>query len=420
MTDSCAIEINDNSIQPLLTIDQALQQIEATITPIVASERVVLKNALGRILSQSIDAPINIPSEKNAAMDGYAFSSADIAPNQSFTLSLVGSSWAGTPYNKTLQKGECIRIFTGAVVPEKADSVIMQEHIQCHNSTIIFPRNTKAEENIRSIGSDINKDALLLSANKKLTENDIGLLASAGIYDIAVNRKLNIAFLSTGDELTTVGKILKQGQIYDSNRYTLYSLLHNNAISITDLGVICDDKQAIEKTLIAASKTHDAIISTGGASVGEADYIKEILGVCGKVGFWKIAIKPGKPLAFGNINNCYFFALPGNPVSVIITFHKIVAPALQLLSGEAKVKKTIQLNAVCTSKLTKAKGRQEYQRGIFTQKKSGEFFVASAGKQSSNVMSTMSRANCYIVLPIACDNVSIGQTVIIEPFDILL
>jgi molybdopterin molybdotransferase len=411
MTDSCS-----NEATQLISINLALQTIKQSITPINSSERVALKHALGRILSHSISSQINIPPEKNSAMDGYAFSSAEIKPDQSFLLTLVGTSCAGSPFEGKLNKGECIRIFTGAIVPNGADSVIMQEHIENNDTTIIFPSTTKAKQNIRDAGCDIKKNATLLSSPKELSAMDIGLLASAGIYDIPVKTKLTIAFFSTGDELCAIGTPLKQGQIYDSNRYTLSGLLKNPNYIIDDLGRIADDKNILEKTLQTAAKSHDVIISTGGASVGDADYIKEILDKCGDVVFWKIAIKPGKPLAFGKINHCHFFGLPGNPVSVIATFHKIVAPALQHLSG-IPAKKTIQIRAVCTSDLKKQKGRQEYQRGILSQDETGNFFVKSAGKQGSNIMTSMSKANCYIVLPINSEGVVTGQVVIVEPFE---
>ncbi|MEO1881728.1 MAG: gephyrin-like molybdotransferase Glp [Methylococcales bacterium] len=415
MIDACSIETGG-----LISIEHALQQIAGTVVPINTCERVVLKSALGRVLSASVYASINIPPDQNSAMDGYAFSSTDIRPNQPFSLSLAGTSWAGAPYSETLKPGECIRIFTGAVIPEGADSVIMQEHIQADNTLIIFPESTQPHKHIRDIGCDTRKDALLISANKKLTAIDIGLLASAGIYDVQVYRKLNIAFLSTGDELSPIGQMLQPGQIYDSNRYALNALLDDNTINITDLGVIGDDKSALEESLVAASKTHDVLISTGGASVGDADYIKEILDKCGEVSFWKIAIKPGKPLAFGKINHCYFWGLPGNPVSVITTFQKIVSPALRQLSGEQSAKKTLQIQATCRTALNKSQGRQEYQRGILTQDKSGEFFVASAGKQDSNIMSALSAANCYMVLAVECNGVAVGEKVTVEPFALLI
>ena len=411
MPDPCSTEANG-----LITIDQALQSIKQSITPVNSNERVVLKHALGRILSQPIASDINIPPEKNSAMDGYAFSSTDITSGQPFSLVIRGTSWAGKPFEGMINKGECIRIYTGAVIPAGADSVIMQEQIDKNDSIITFPSTTKAKQNIRAAGCDIEKKACLLASPKALSAIDIGLLASAGVYDITVKTKLNIAFFSTGDELCAIGNPLKPGQIYDSNRYTLSGLLNNPNYNIVDLGRIADDKLLLEKTLLSAAKNFHVIISTGGASVGDADYINEILDRCGDVVFWKIAIKPGKPLAYGKINHCHFFGLPGNPVSVIATFHNIVVPALQHLSG-IPAKKSIRIRAICNSDLKKEKGRQEYQRGILSQNDAGDFFVESAGKQGSNIMKSMSRANCYIVLPIHSEGVSTGQEVIVEPFE---
>lgn len=414
MIDACSLETKD-----LITIDQALESINRAIKPIIQDERVILKYALNRILSHPVYSVINIPADNNSAMDGYAFSSNDIIPGQSFNLTLQGTSWAGKPFQDSLKKQHCIRIFTGAVIPAGADSIIMQEQVDVQANQISLPATAQAKQYIRHIGSDIKKNSVLLSAPKKLSATDIGLLASAGIYDIPVKRKQNIAFFSTGDELSSLSDSLQTGQIYDSNRYTLTGLLNDLNRNISDLGVIKDDKQLIKQTLLLAAKTHDVIITTGGASVGEADYIKEILDECGEVSFWKIAIKPGKPLAFGKINDCYFFGLPGNPVSVIATFQKIVLPALNNLSG-IPMTKPLTLKAICNSPLKKQPGRQEYQRGILSQDKSGNWFVESAGKQGSNIMSSMSKANCYIVLPIDSTGVTAGETVMVEPFEISL
>ena len=242
---------------------------------------------------------------------------------------------------------------------------------------------------------------------------DLGLLASAGIAELSVKRPVKIAFFSTGDELTALGQPLASGKIYDSNSYLLSGLLTDVGYSVTDLGVIADNKQRLEDCVVAAAKDHDVIISTGGASVGDADYVKEILERCGEVDFWKIAIKPGKPLAFGKIDGCYFFGLPGNPVAVVVTFQHIVAPALKQLSG-ASASKPLQLIATCTAALKKSPGRQDYQRGILTQDADGEFFVATSGKQGSNILGSMSRANCYIVLAAECNGVAAGDKVRVQ------
>jgi molybdopterin molybdotransferase len=414
MIDSCSQESN-----PLLSLEQALEKIRRAINPVAGSEKVILKNALGRILSQSIYSPVNIPPDRNAAMDGYAFSSADIDRDQPFTLGLAGTSWAGKPFPGQLQPGQCVRIFTGAVIPDQADSVIMQEQVEANEQTIHFPANTPAGQNIRAAGEDVKQGGLVCAHPKIITAGDLGLLASAGIYDIPVKRQLKIAFFSTGDELTPIGQALESGKIYDSNRYSLSGLLADPNYNATDLGVIGDNKQLLENKLIEASRNYDVIITTGGASVGEADYIKEILERCGQVNFWKVAIKPGKPLAFGKIGSCCFFGLPGNPVAVITTFQQMVAPALKQLCG-APASKPLRLTATCTTTLKKATGRQEFQRGILTQTDNGEFFAASSGKQGSHILSSISRANCYIVLPAECSGVQAGETVSVEPFSVFI
>ncbi|MDD5578881.1 MAG: molybdopterin molybdotransferase MoeA [Methylobacter sp.] len=403
----------------LLSLGQALERIKEAINPVAGSEKVTLKNALGRILSKSIYSPINIPPDRNAAMDGYALSSADIDREHPFTLGLAGTSWAGKPFQNPLQPGQCVRIFTGAVVPEQADSVIMQEQVKADRQAINFPANMPAGQNIRAAGEDIKQGELLCALPKKLTAGDLGLLASAGIHDISVKRQLKIAFFSTGDELIPIGRALEPGKIYDSNRYSLSGLLADPNYDAVDLGVIPDNKQFLENKLIEASKNHDVIITTGGASVGEADYIKEILESCGEINFWKVAIKPGKPLAFGKIGSCCFFGLPGNPLAVIVTFQQMVTPALKQLCG-APASNPLRLMATCTTALKKGPGRLEFQTGVLTQAGNGEFSVASAGKQGSHMLSSISRANCYIVLPAECSGIQAGDTVSVEPFSTLI
>ncbi len=414
MPDSCSQES-----RPLLSIENALDSIKVAIQPVSGTEKLTLKNALGRVLAESVYAPINIPRDRNAAMDGYAFSSRDRVDGQAFMLALVGTSWAGRPFQGQLQAGQCIRIFTGAVVPERADSVIMQEQVQVQEQNVYFPADTRVLQNIREIGEDVKQDACLIAEPKKLTAVDLGLLASAGVDRLAVKRQVKIAHFSTGDELTALGRPLEPGKIYDSNRIMLGGLLTDSGYSVTDLGVIPDNKQLLEDSFIDASKNHDVIITTGGASVGEADYVKEILQNCGKVNFWKMAIKPGKPLAFGKIGGCYFFGLPGNPVAVVVTYQQIVAPALRQLSGDALVK-PLRFSAICSSALKKAPGRQEYQRGILSQDERGEFFVATAGRQGSNILSSLSQGSCYIILPKACSGVLPGDKVTVEPFSLLI
>lgn len=411
MTDQCY----SNS---LISIKDALDNIKAALSPIEEEETVNLHEALNRTLAQPCTAPFHLPAFPNSSMDGYAFNSADIKSTP-FTLEQVGISWAGKPFTGELLAGQCVRIFTGAVLPKGADSVAMQEHVTASDQIIHFPGNVQATQNIRYIGEDVRQDDCLLTAPKQLSAIDLGLLASAGIYEVRVKRRIRIAFFSTGDELSAIGNLLAAGQIYDSNRYTLAALLNDPCYAVTDLGVISDDKARIHACLLDAAKSNDVIISTGGASVGDADFIKEILAEIGQVNFWKLAIKPGKPLAFGRIQACYFFGLPGNPISVIATFQQIVTPALRQLSSLSN-RTPLRFKAICQSPLRKQAGRQEFQRGIVQQTENGKFAVISAGKQGSNILSASSRANCYIVLAREQTNVEVGTEVLVEPFSLFL
>lgn len=411
MTDVC----HSNT---LISLEEALTRIYHSLTVVQGDESINLHSALGRVLTETSIAPFDLPAFDNSSMDGYAFNSTDIQQT-TFSLKQIGTSWAGRPFIGKLKSGQCVRIFTGAVIPEGADSVIMQEQIQSENNSILFPENTQAKQNIRYIGEDVKQQEHLLKAPKKLSAIDLGLLSSAGIYDIRVKRKIRIAFFSTGDELLSIGKPLAAGQIYDSNRYLLNALLNHPCYEVTDLGVIPDDKALIQACLENNAQSQDVIISTGGASVGDADYIKQILDEIGQVNFWKLAIKPGKPLAFGNIQRCFFFGLPGNPVSVLATYEQVVSPALNYLNGLGKIKQ-LHLQATCTSQLCKNPGRQEFQRGVLRQNESGEFEVASAGKQGSNILSASSRANCYIVLAREQGYIAIGEQVTVVPFSLYI
>ncbi|MDD5275369.1 MAG: molybdopterin molybdotransferase MoeA [Methylovulum sp.] len=402
--------------KPLLSLAEALANISAAIQPVNESENLALKNALGRVLSAAVHAPINIPYDRNAAMDGYACASAELT-GQPVTLTLAGTSWAGRPFQGALQAGQCARIFTGAVVPAGADTVIMQEQVQADGESIRFPANLKPLQNVRAAGEDVKQGQVVCAYPKKLSAVDLGLLASAGIADIPVKRQLKIAFFSTGDELAALGEPLVSGKLYDSNRYLLNGLLADPCHAVVDGGVIADDPKQLEDTLRAAAENCDVLITTGGASVGDADYVKDVLARCGQVNFWKIAIKPGKPLAFGTIGGCYFFGLPGNPAAVMTTFQQLVAPALRQLSG-APALHPLRLAATCTSALKKSPGRLEFQRGNLSQNADGELLVASAGKQGSHILSSLSEANCFIVLPSECAGISPGEQVTVEPFNV--
>lgn len=403
MTDTCATP-------GLLSLEQALVQILGNLPENNAYERLSLKNSLNRVLHTDIVSAVNIPSFRNAYMDGYALNSQQ---QHTGALTVIGTSWAGKPFTGTVGKGECVRIFTGGYVPNDCDSVVMQENVSRTEDTIQISAWPEHEENIRNIADDTHKGQTVLNKGKRLKAADIGLLASCGIVDVPVYKKISVAYFSTGDELVSIGQQLKLGQIFDSNRYTLHALLEEAGVTPIDMGVIPDNPSAVEAALLTASNQCDVIITSGGASVGEADFITDVLEKIGRVNLWKIAIKPGKPLVFGHINKAAFFGLPGNPVSVMITFQQIVAPALEKMMGNRKPAQPIILQARTTETIIKQPGRKEFQRG-FVESKHGELIVHSTGGQGSHMLSSMSKANCLIVLEQSSGTVKKGQYVNIQ------
>lgn len=403
MTDCCATP-------GLLTLEQALTQILGELPQNNAYERLSLKDSLNRITYKEINSAIDVPSFRNSSMDGYAIRSSD---KQEGSLKVIGASWAGKPFTSPIDKGQCVRIFTGAYVPDDCDCVVMQENIHRTDDLIQITQWPKRDENIRHIGDDTQKGKTLLIKGKYLKAADIGLLASCGIADVAVFKHITVGFFSTGDELVSIGSQTKLGQIFDSNRYTLNALLEDAGVTPIDLGVIPDNPLSVETALLSASKDCDVIITTGGVSVGEADFITDVLAKIGHINLWKIAIKPGKPLVFGSINNAAFFGLPGNPVSVMVTFQQIVLPALQKIMGHQHHQQTITLQAKTTETIKKQPGRTEFQRG-FVENYNGELIVQSTGGQGSHMLSSMSKANCLIVLEQLSGDIKKGQQVTIQ------
>lgn len=410
-TPTCMDDYDPNS----LSIDEAQLRIHAAITPIEDHEEIPLQNALSRVLAEPVYSSINVPPYTNSAMDGYAVQGTDMPASGEKRLKVMGVVMAGKPAQHAVASGECARIMTGAKMPVGTDTVIMQEHVAVHGNEIVIGSQHRTGQNVRHAGEDIAEGQKVLNQGRRLTPADLGLLASLGIASIGVVRKIRVAFFSTGDELAPVGSSLQDGQIYDSNRYTLSAMLQRFGADIIDLGVIRDNRHNVEDAFSAASLQADLVITTGGVSVGDADYVKETLDKLGKVNFWKIAMKPGRPLTFGTINNCFVFGLPGNPVSTMVTFYQFVLPALQILQGETP-DGTILLNLPCTTPLRKTAGRVEYQRGIMEKNTSGELVVKSVGGQGSHLLSSMSKANCFIVLPMECENVEAGEIVVVQPF----
>ena len=366
-------------------------------------------------MAEDIRSHINVPTGTNSAMDGYAVNSGDIPSSGSAELSVLGTAWAGKPFGGKLTAGNCVRIMTGAIMPDGADTVIIQEDVQVTGAGIIIDGATRKGDNVRQAGEDIAAGDLILTRGRRLNPADIGLIASLGIAEVCVVRRLRVAFFSTGDELRSIGETLSDGAIYDSNRYTLYGMLERMGADIIDMGVIKDDLDDLEEAFSIAAANADVLITSGGVSVGEADYIKEILAKLGKVDFWKVAIKPGRPLAFGQVGNAIFFGLPGNPVSVMVTFYEFVQPALRKMIGEDDAG-ILSLKARCDSRLKKRPGRVEYQRGILQKDQDGNLVVVKTGAQGSGILRSMSQANCFIILPIESSGVEPGTFVDIQPF----
>lgn len=399
-----------------LSVEQARTRICDSVTVIDGYERVAIRDGLGRVLAEDMISPLNVPPYDNSAMDGYAVRAADLPQTGEAALKVTGASFAGVPFAGGVNAGEAVRIMTGAKLPQGADSVIMQEQVRREGDVITVSAGHKQGQNVRYIGEDIKQGGPALTAGKKIGPAEIGLIASLGIPELTVKRKLRVAFFSTGDELRAVGETLQEGQIYDSNRYTLFGMLTRPDVELIDMGVIPDDRAAIEKAFTAAAALADAVITSGGVSVGEADYVKETLDKLGEINFWKIRMKPGKPLAFGKINNAAFFGLPGNPVSVMVTFYQFVLPALRRMVGQQDIEPVI-IKAPCKSMLKKHPGRTDFQRGILSRNEKGELEVDGTGMQGSHILSGMSRANCFIILPADAGNIDAGSLVDVQPFE---
>lgn len=394
----------------------AQQHILQSVDAIKEVETVAVRDALHRVVASEIRSTINVPSHTNSAMDGYAIRGKDIPQQGDKVFTLIGTAWAGRPFDKSTKENECVRIMTGAAMPSGTDTVVMQEHVQVHDKAVTIDANQHPNQNVRQAGEDIGEGDTVFSPGKYLHPADIGLIASLGVGEVNVVRKLRVAFFSTGDELVSIGTPLKEGQIYDSNRYTLWSMLSRLNVEIIDLGVVQDTRDAVENAFLEASSLADAVITSGGVSVGDADFVKETLENLGEVNFWKVAMKPGRPLAFGKVNNAYFFGLPGNPVSVMVTFYIFVQAALEKLMGQTP-RQRLRITAKSASELRKRPGRVEYQRGIYSTNENGDYIVKKTGAQGSGILRSMSDANCFMFLPLESEGIKKGDIVEIWPFD---
>ncbi|MGE5467237.1 MAG: gephyrin-like molybdotransferase Glp [Ignavibacteria bacterium] len=399
-----------------LEVDQARDLILSRVAPAAGSEQVDLPAALGRVLAADVVSPIDVPAHDNSAMDGYALRAEDLTRPGEIRLRIAGAAFAGRPYAGQVAPGECVRIMTGAVLPAGADTVLMQESASLDGDFVIVPPGQKPGQNTRRRGEDLRAGGVALAAGKLLRPADIGLLASLGLGEAPVRRRLRAAVFSTGDEVQALGNATQPGQIYDSNRYTLAGMLARLGCEVVDLGIVRDDPAALEAALSEASSSADAVITSGGVSVGEADFIRELMARLGDVAFWKIAMKPGRPMAFGRIGEAALFGLPGNPVATMVAFYQFVRPALLKMAGVAPLPVLPAFAARCTEPLRKGRGRTEFLRGVLSPA-DGAWQVRSTGEQGSGILRSMSEANCFIVLESARGDVAAGDMVTVQPFE---
>jgi molybdopterin molybdotransferase len=392
-------------------------------------ESISLDQAINRILAEDLLSPIDVPAADNSAMDGFAFNGDCLSESENtVTLKVVGTAFAGKPFEGRIGQGECLKIMTGALMPQGCDTVIPQELTESsENSVVTLKQNqVKLGENRRLRGEDLQKGKAAITAGRLLRPSDLGLAASLGVATLPVHRKLKVAILSSGDELRPLGQVLDVGSIYDSNRYSLTGLLNRLNLEILDCGIVRDDPASLKAAFLEAASKADVLISSGGVSVGEADFTKQIMQELGDVGFWKIAMRPGRPMAFGMLKPVHssgrktlFFGLPGNPVAVMVTFYQFVRSALLQLNGASQTEPLLT-QAIAEVAIRKKPGRTEFQRAILDRGADGRPTVKLTGSQGAGILRSMSEANCFVILPHDQGNVAAGEWVDVALFDGLL
>ena len=413
-----------------LPVAQAQEFIARLVPRVQAVEMLPIRSALGRVLARDIVSAIDVPSHDNSAMDGFALRGADLAADRDTLLQVDGTGFAGAQFDGTVAAGHCVRIMTGAVMPAGLDTVVPQEFTRAEGTQVTVPAGVvRSGDNRRLAGEDLARGEAALKAGRVLRPADLGLLASLGQAEVPVLRRLRVAFFSTGDELRSIGEPLDAGCVYDSNRYTLWGMLQRLGVDLLDMGVVRDDPAALEAAFRHAAENADAVITSGGVSVGEADHTKQVMKTLGDVLFWRIAMRPGRPMAIGRLaarpsgavdepgrgHGAILFGLPGNPVAVMVTFYAFVRDALLAMSGAA-AQALPMLRAASTQAIRKKAGRTEYQRGIVTRGASG-WQVEITGSQGSGILRSMSEANGLVVLSHEQGNVAAGDLVDVLPFD---
>ena len=409
---SCADDYDPDS----MPVERARELIRTFLVPVTATERIHIRASLGRILAIDVRSPVAVPAHDNSAMDGYAVRFGDLTPDRETVLARVGESFAGKPSSAVVGAGQCVRIFTGAVMPQGADTVVMQERAREDGGRVSIAAGAVAKEgaNRRFAGEDLKAGQLVFRTGDLVHPAELGMMASLGIGEITVFRRLRVAFFSTGDELKSIGTALGAGEIYDSNRYTIYGMLKRLDCELLDMGVVPDSPEALERAFAEAAATADVVITSGGVSVGEADFVRDLLAKLGEVLFWKIAMKPGRPLAYGRIGGAHFFGLPGNPVAVMVTFYELVQDALRVLQGRRDIAPRPTFKVPLAAPIKKVPGRTEFQRGILTPDGNGGFTVRTTGEQGSGILSSMALANCFIVLPAHTVSCAAGDLVDVQ------
>jgi molybdopterin molybdotransferase len=401
-----------------LSAQQVNEFLAHLVQPLAQTEDVGVFDALGRVLAQDVISPISVPPHDNSAMDGYAFAGSQLRGDSALTLEVIGTAFAGKAWQGSAGPGQCVKIMTGAIMPAGLDTVAPQELVQLDagGHVAVPPKLLRAGDNRRLKGEDLQQGRAALLAGTRLGPAACGLVASLGLGMVSVRRRLRVAYFSTGDEILSLGEPLREGAVYDSNRYTVFGMLTRLGCEVIDMGVVRDDPALLEAAFTTAATKADAIITSGGVSVGEADYTKAMMRKLGDVAFWRIAMRPGRPMAVGRIGNSILFGLPGNPVAVMVTFLAFVRPALLRMMGCAAAQMPL-LKARSVEAIRKKAGRTEYQRGLVATAADGTLEVRTTGNQGSGVLSSMAQANGLIVLHHAQGNVAAGDEVDVMMFD---
>ena len=387
------------------------------VVPVQEAQTVDMFAALGRVLSEDVLSPVSVPPHDNSAMDGYAFDGAALQASQPLRLRVVGTALAGKAWQGQVGPLECVRIMTGAIMPAGLNTVVPQEFAQVQDTHITIPADVvRLGDNRRLAGEDVMQGQPALQKGELLRPAALGLMASLGIPRVPVMRRLKVAYFSTGDEILSLGEPPREGAVYDSNRYTVFGLLTRLGCEVLDLGVVKDHPALLKAAFERGAREADAIITSGGVSVGEADFTKTMMRELGDVAFWRIAMRPGRPMAVGRIGNSVLFGLPGNPVAVMVTFLAFVRPALLRMMG-ARPQALPLLKARSTEAIRKKPGRTEYQRGTVSTTPDGGLQVCTTGNQGSGVLSSMVQGNGLIVLHHHQGNVAVGDEVDVMMFE---